>query len=183
MKPAIVDNKAARAFPVDMVRAFNLRKGDLVQVLYGRDKGNHGVVRDILRNSNQLIVSGCNVVKSYRPSEAEKQINPQLPGFIALEAPIHVTNVAPLDPVTKKPTRIKLRCSMMGECVRISKLSGCAIPDAVSTHPVWSDRALRRKAILKSGFLRGSPVSDRALSSWKTHNPHYSALVRFSKLH
>jgi large subunit ribosomal protein L24 len=182
LKSPLVDKKKARAVNIDMASAFNLQKGDLVQVLYGRDKGHHGVVRKILPGSNQVIVSGCNVVKSYRPTDAERQLNPNLPGLVPVEAPIHVTNVVPLDPVTKKPTRIKRRYSMTGECVRISKVSGCAIPDPVPVEPTLGDRASSQKARLKRGYLRGAPVLDRAMWSWNAHKPHYESLVRMSNV-
>ena len=39
-----------------------------------------------------------------------------------MEMPIHITNIAPVDPVLKKPTRIKRRYTMHGECVRVSKV-------------------------------------------------------------
>ena len=178
LKSPLVDKKKARAVHVNMISAFNLHVGDLVQVLYGRDKGSHGVIRKVLPGTNQVIVSGCNVVKSYRPTDAERQLNSRLPGLVPVEAPIHVTNVVPLDPVTKKPTRIKRRYSMTGECVRISKVSGCAIPDPVPVAPTLGDCATHQKARLKQGFLRGAPISDRALWSWNTHKPHYDSLVR-----
>jgi large subunit ribosomal protein L24 len=178
LKRPLVDQRKSRSVQVNMISAFNLERGDLVQVLFGRDKGHTGVIRKILPGTNQVIVSGCNVVKSYRPSDAEKQINPTLPPLIPVEAPIHVTNVVPVDPVTKKPTRIKKRYSMTGECVRISKVSGSAMPDPVPVEPSLADRALERKARIKAGYTRGAPLSDRAVWSWKTHKTHYESLAR-----
>jgi large subunit ribosomal protein L24 len=181
LKSPLVDRKKARAVHIDMISAFNRRVGDLVQVLFGRDKGSMGVIRKVLPGSNQIIVSGCNVVKSYRPTDAEKQVNPNLPSLVPVEAPIHVTNVVPVDPVTKKPTRIKRRYSMTGECVRISKISGCAIPEPVPVAPTLSDRAVNQKARLKRGYLRGAPISNRAMWSWNAHKPHYDSLARMLK--
>lgn len=108
--------------------------------------------------------------------DSERQINPQLPGQVAVEAPIHVTNVVPLDPVTKKPTRIKRRYSMTGECVRISKLSGCAMPDPVPVTQSLADDATRSKANLKAGVLRGAPLASRTLASWKTDQLQFESL-------
>jgi ribosomal protein L24 len=178
LKKPLVDERKARAIPIDMTKAFNIQVGDLVRVLYGRDAGNMGVIRRIMPTANQVIVTGCNVVKSYRPTDAEKQVNPHLPSFVAVEAPIHVTNVVPLDPVTRKPTRIKRRYSMTGECVRISKASGCAMPDPVPVSPTLADKAVRLKQRIKANFLRGAPVADRTLWSWKAHRPHYDSLAR-----
>jgi large subunit ribosomal protein L24 len=178
LKRPLVDQRKSRAVPVNMISAFNLERGDLVRVLFGRDKGNLGIIRKLLPGTNQVIVSGCNVVKSYRPSEAEKQVNPNLPGLVPVEAPIHVTNVVPVDPVTKRPTRIKKRYSMSGECVRISKLSGSAMPKPVTIEPSLADRAIERKSRIKTGYTRGAPLSDRAVWSWRTHKSHYDSLAR-----
>ena len=177
MKKRVPTGGNKNASHIDMAKAFNILEGDLVQVLFGRDAGNSGVVRRILRSSNQVIVSGCNVIKSVRPSDVERQINGSLPGLVPVEAPIHVTNVVPLDPVVKKPTRIKRRYSMNGECVRISKVSGSAMPDPVSLPPTMGDDVVRMKLNLRSGFLRGSPLSSKTLNSWSKDQTHFRQLV------
>jgi ribosomal protein L24 len=178
LREPVVDPRKAKAVHIDMISAFNIGEGDLVQVLYGRDAGNTGVISKVIPGTNQVIVSGCNVVRSFRPSEAERQLNPSLPEQVAVEAPIHITNVAPLDPVTKKPTRIKRRYSMTGECVRISKLSGSAMPSPVPVTPTLGALAVRHKSAIKAGLRRGAPISDRALGSWRSHGAHYDSLVR-----
>lgn len=180
LKRPIVDHKKAKAVHVDMIKAFNLCQGDLVRVLYGRDAGNTGVIRKIIPDKNQVVVSGCNVIKSFRPSSAERQLSPHLPDLVPVEAPIHVTNVAPLDPVTKKPTRIKRRYSMTGECVRISKQSGCAMPSPVLVPKTLGDRAQAQKSRIKSSYLRGAPLAEPTLSSWKNHQLHFESLSRMS---
>lgn len=180
LKKPLADTRKARAVHIDMIRAFNLEKGDLVQVLYGRDAGNSGVIRRLIPESNQVIVTGCNVIRSYRTSDAERQANPRLPSFVMVEAPIHVTNIAPLDPVIKKPTRIKRRYSMTGECVRISKLSGSAMPQPVQHPPTLADRAIRQKLSMKRGYLRGSPIADKTLKTWREDQSHFDSLVRIS---
>jgi ribosomal protein L24 len=166
LKNRLMDQRKAKAVPVDMVRAMNLRAGDSVRVLFGRDAGNTGIIQRILHNSNQVIVHGCNLVSSYLPSEAEKQTRPTLPQQVVAEAPIHVANIAPLDPVTKRPTRIKRRYSMTGECVRISKHSGCAMPEPAIASPSLSRQALATKSGIKAGVRRGAPLSDRTVNSW-----------------
>jgi large subunit ribosomal protein L24 len=178
MKNPLINTKKSRAVHIDMAKAFNIVKGDLVQVLYGRDSGNTGVVSQILRQTNQVVVTGCNIVRSYRPSEAERQMNPTLPSQIAVEAPIHVTNVVPLDPVTKKPTRIKRRYSMSGDCVRISKVSGSAMPDPVPVSSSYGQRATRVRSELKAGVLRGAPIASRSLASWKNDQTQLESMRR-----
>ncbi len=180
LKNRLVDQKRARALNANMTRAMNIITGDLVRVLYGRDAGNTGIVTRIIRGSNQVLVSGCNMVKSYLPSEGERQLDESLPQQVLVEAPIHVANVVPLDPVVKRPTRIKARYSMNGECVRISKLSGCAMPESVPTVPPLGQQALQAKARLQSNIRRGSPLDDRTLESWKLDQSQYKLLRKVS---
>ena len=182
LKKKLLDKSRSGAFPVDMAKAFNIIEGDLVRVLYGRDAGSSGIVRCVLPSSNQVIVSNCNVIKSFRPCDAVKQINRNAAALIPMEAPIHVTNVVPLDPVVKKPTRIKRRYTMSGECVRISKLTGCAMPEPTVEINTSGDSVSQRKHNLKANFVPGSPVSQRSLDSWNNDGIHFHNLGRFSKL-
>ncbi|CAD7934913.1 unnamed protein product [Amoebophrya sp. A120] len=110
---------------VDLAYHMNVKQGDLVQVLYGRDSGRQGVVRKVMRKENCVLVHGMNMKKTFRVNTAVGET------LCTTELPIHITNVAPVDPILKKPTRVKRRYTMHGECVRISKVSGCAMPDPV----------------------------------------------------
>ena len=84
-----------------------LKKGDVVVVTTGKNKPNHGTyttgeVLAVYPLKNRVVVKGVNIVtKHNRPSNA----NPD-GGITKKEAPIHVSNVAYLDPVQKKPTKI-----------------------------------------------------------------------------
>ena len=178
LKSRLTNKESARAFHIDMARAFNIRPGDLVQVLFGRDAGNQGVIRKVLSSKNQVIVDGCNMIRSYRPNEAERQMRSSIPPLVSVEAPIHITNIVPLDPVTKRPTRIKRRYSMTGECVRISKVSGSAIPEPVTSLASSAEKILRQKHMLKAGYLRGAPIAERVLRSWKESQGHFTSLSR-----
>ena len=120
-----------RLAPVDFAEAMSLRVGDLVRVLYGKDAGNDGIIQSIDRINNQVIVSRCNMEKVSWNPKLFKSKSGSVPHLISSEAPIHVTNVVPIDPVLKKPTRIKTRRMITGELVRISKLSRCAMPEPV----------------------------------------------------
>ena len=72
-------------------------------VIAGADKGKVGRVLRIIPDRNRVVVEGINRVwKHVRPS----QRNPQ-GGRIQMDAPIHVSNVMPLDPTTGKGTRVK----------------------------------------------------------------------------
>ena len=81
----------------------HIRSGDNVVVIAGRDKGKSGKVLRILASKNRCVVEGVNRVwKHVRPS----QRNPQ-GGRIQKDAPIHLSNVMPLDPSTGKGTRVR----------------------------------------------------------------------------
>src|SRR3954465_14983535 len=81
--------------------ARHIRSGDNVVVIAGRDKGKTGKVLRILTAKNRCVVEGVNRVwKHVRPN----QRNPQ-GGRIQKDAPIHLSNVMPLDPSTGKGTR------------------------------------------------------------------------------
>jgi len=114
-----------------MAREMNIECGDRVQVLYGRDQGKQGIIRHMLRKKNQVIVTGMNMKQTFWSKDAAG------PSLTTVEMPIHITNVALLDPIIKKPTRVKRRYTMFGEGVRISKLSGSAMPEpsVVTDHP------------------------------------------------
>ncbi len=96
-----------------------IRKGDNVIVLTGRDKGKRGSVLRSMPREGRLIVQGVNMVKRHtRPSQT------QTGGIVEKEAPIHVSNVALLDPASDRPTRIGFRLLEDGRKVRYAKASG-----------------------------------------------------------
>src|SRR5574344_17162 len=104
-----------------------LKKGDIVAVISGAQKptkGNFvtGEILQVLPLTKRIVVKGVNIVtKHNRPSNA----NPD-GGIEKKEAPISVSNVAYLDPVQKKPTKIGYKVEN-GKKVRFCKLSGTVI--------------------------------------------------------
>ena len=94
----------------------HVKKGDTVQVMSGKDKGKQGVILKAMPSKNRVVVEGVNVMKKHaKPSQA----NPQ-GGILEIEAPIHVSNVMPLDPKTDKPTRVGFKV-VDGKKVRVAK--------------------------------------------------------------
>jgi large subunit ribosomal protein L24 len=104
-----------------------LKKGDIVAVISGAQKptkGNFvtGEILQVLPLTKRIVVKGVNIVtKHNRPSNA----NPD-GGIEKKEAPISVSNVAYMDPVQKKPTKIGYKFED-GKKVRYCKLSGTVI--------------------------------------------------------
>jgi len=83
--------------------ARHIKSGDQVMVVTGADRGKVGRVLRVITGKDRVVVEGINRVwKHVRPS----QRNPQ-GGRIQKDAPIHVSNVMPLDPTTGKVTRVK----------------------------------------------------------------------------
>jgi large subunit ribosomal protein L24 len=97
----------------------HVKKGDKVMVISGKDKGKTGVILASFPKKDRVLVEGVNIVKKHsKPS----QVNPQ-GGIISQEAPIHVSNVMPIDPKTGEPTRVGYQI-VDGKKVRVAKKSG-----------------------------------------------------------
>ncbi|MDQ1570238.1 MAG: large subunit ribosomal protein [Actinomycetota bacterium] len=111
----------------------NIKKGDLVQVISGPtqarggDRGKQGRVIGVDADKNRVVVEGINfVTKHLRVGQTDR--GTKTGGIETHEAPIHVSNVALVDPKTKKPTRVGFRVekNAEGKTVRIryAKSSG-----------------------------------------------------------
>jgi len=103
--------------------AQRLRKGDEVIVIAGKEKGKKGKIKTINLESNRVTVEGLNLIKRHmRPTPRAPQ-----GGIVEKEAPIHASNVMPVDPKTGKPTRVTFKVLENGKKVRVAK-SGEEIP-------------------------------------------------------
>ena len=105
-----------------MASKFKIKKGDKVVVTTGRDKGKEGEVLRVLREDARVLVQGVNMVKRHT---APTQASPG--GIVEKEAPLHISNVAHIDPKSKSPTRVGYKLDKDGNKVRIAKRSGEAI--------------------------------------------------------
>ena len=102
-----------------------IKTDDEVIVIAGKDKGKTGkVIRTEPRN-DRVYVEGLNMVKRHqRPLPGR----PNMPvGVIEKEGPIHVSNVALLDPKDHKPTRVGTTRTEQGTRMRVTKRSGTEI--------------------------------------------------------
>lgn len=98
----------------------HIKKGDTVYVLSGDDRGQQGRVLKVEVAKQRAIVEGVNMcVKATKPSAQHPQ-----GGLIKKEAPIHISNLALVDPKSGKPTRIGRRKDDAGKSVRYAKKSG-----------------------------------------------------------
>jgi large subunit ribosomal protein L24 len=99
--------------------AHKLKKGMQVIVISGEERNKTGKILRIDREANRVVVEGVNMIKrATRPN----QKNPQ-GGFVEREASLHISNIAAIDPDTKRPARIGFDSSS-GQKVRVSRASG-----------------------------------------------------------
>lgn len=98
----------------------HIKKGDIVFVNAGEDKGKTGRVLEVLVKKQRAVVEGVNIVSKHTKPNAK---NPQ-GGIEHKEAPVHISNLNVIDPKTGKPTRIGRRLNADGVLVRYSKKSG-----------------------------------------------------------
>ena len=97
-----------------------IKKGDNVVVIAGRDKGKRGDVASIVDDTH-VIVNGVNQVKRHtKPNPMKNQPG----GIVTKEVPIHISNVAIWNPVTRKPDRIGFRLMQDGRKLRFFKSNG-----------------------------------------------------------
>ncbi len=84
--------------------ARHIKTGDTVMVMSGADKGKTGRVLRVLVDKDRVVVEGINRVwKHVKPSQRNQQ-----GGRIQKDAPIHISNVLPVDPTSGKGTRVKI---------------------------------------------------------------------------
>ena len=98
----------------------HIKKGDMVYIIAGDDKGTTGRVLKVDIKKSRAYVENRNMIKKAMKPNAKY---PQ-GGLIDMEAPIHISNLALIDPKTGKPTRIGIRVNDKGEKVRYAKKSG-----------------------------------------------------------
>jgi large subunit ribosomal protein L24 len=99
--------------------AARIRKGDNVTVIAGRDKGKTGEVIRVMPAEHRALVRGVNVVRRHQRQSARDQ-----GGIISKESPIHLSNIALVDPASGKPTRVGFRTNKEGRKVRFAKRTG-----------------------------------------------------------
>lgn len=96
-----------------------IKKGDQVVVIAGASKGAKGEVLKVMPTDSKVIVRGINMrTKHRKPAQG----NPG--GIDKIEAPLHISNVALVDPKSGKPTRVGFKTLKDNKKVRVAKASG-----------------------------------------------------------
>ena len=104
-----------------------IKKGDTVVVLAGRDRGREGTVIAAYPDRQRVLVHGVNIIRKNTKVNFQGARGAKEGGIVTQEAPIHVSNVALVDPDTKKPARAGYRIDEADDSqakVRISRVSG-----------------------------------------------------------
>jgi large subunit ribosomal protein L24 len=117
--------------PEHVIPTWNICRGDTVEVLRGKDAGKQGVVRKVLRRQNRLVVRGVNLVKKPIPAQMARRQPGAIAGdLLTIEAPLHYSAVALVDPTTNQPTKVVVRKDDEGRRVRVARKSGAVIENA-----------------------------------------------------
>jgi len=96
-----------------------IKKGDEVVVLSGRERGKKGHVREVRPGDGTALVQDLNISKRhFKPGRARQA------GIVDVEQPIHLSNLALVDPKTSKATRVRARELANGRKVRVTVASG-----------------------------------------------------------
>jgi large subunit ribosomal protein L24 len=98
-----------------------LRKGDLVEVLAGKDAGKRGKILKVIREKNRVIVQGVAFIKKHTRPNPQRNIKG---GIAEREAPIHVSNVMIVSAEDDRRTRMGTKILADGRKVRVSRRNG-----------------------------------------------------------
>jgi len=94
-----------------------IRKGDLVQITAGRDRGKQGRVQRVIPKESRLVVEGANTVTRHmRPRPEVRQA-----GIVTMEAPLHSSDVSLVCPQCNRPVRVGFTFLEDGKKVRVCK--------------------------------------------------------------
>ena len=96
-----------------------IKKGDNVVVVSGRDKGRTGEVLRVFPAEGRVLVQGVNIAKRHtKPRMGEPG------GIVEKELPLHISNVAHIDPASGRPSRVGFKFLDDGRKVRFARRSG-----------------------------------------------------------
>ena len=114
---------AAKKAETGKARGMKIKKGDHVVVIAGKDRGREGTVIAVRPDRQQVLVQGVNLIRKNTKVNYQGRRGAKEGGIVHQEALIHVSNVALIDPETKKPARAGYRFDGAKK-VRVSRPSG-----------------------------------------------------------
>jgi large subunit ribosomal protein L24 len=101
-----------------------IRKNDVVQVISGKDRGKRGRVLRVMAAKSLVLVEGVNIVKRHTKPNPQRNIKG---GIVDRETPLQISNVAPIDPSSDRPTRVGVKVLGDGQRARIARRSGAVL--------------------------------------------------------
>lgn len=123
---------------------FNVKKGDNVMVISGKDKGKSGKVMKVVRDENRVFVEGANIVsKSKKPKNAQDK-----GGILKLEGKIDISNVMPICPSCKAVVRVRNQEAPQGsklKSIRICAKCGAPLDEKKSAAKKAAKKATKKK--------------------------------------
>ena len=122
----MAEKKIDRAATVRKPKSLQIKKGDTVQVITGKDRGVKGKVIQAYPTESRVLVEGVNRIKKHT-KVSTTQRGAQSGGIVTQEAPIHVSNVMVVDPSDGRPTRIAKKIGEDGRSIRISRRTGAEL--------------------------------------------------------
>ena len=160
-----------------------IKKGDQVIVIAGKDKGKTGRVLEVLKDVDRVVVEGVQRVTKHT-KVGQSANGARTGGIETVEAPIHASNVMPIDPKTKKRTRVGFRVEegqrpngrKRTVRVRYAKKSGRTVYHDEEHHPPPQGQVQDTIApALRKEFGHANvmeiPASSRSWSTWASARP------------
>lgn len=94
-----------------------VRKGDMVKVLAGKDRGKSGTVERVFPKLREVVVTGVNLVKKHQSPRRHAGTG----GILTIAAPLPIARVMVICPHCQKPTRVTVRLTTDGKRIRACK--------------------------------------------------------------
>jgi large subunit ribosomal protein L24 len=101
-----------------------IKKGDMVEVIAGKERSRRGRVLRIDRQRGRLVVEGVNMIKRHTRPNPSRNVKG---GIVEREAPIHLSNVMVVSPESGKRTRVGTKVLEDGRKVRVAKVDGAIL--------------------------------------------------------
>ncbi len=101
-----------------------IKKGDLVIVVAGKDRGREGRVIAAHPEQQKVVVQGVNMIKKNTKVTHQGPRGTKQGGIVTQEAPLHVSNVQIVDPDSKEPARLGFRLDDLGNKIRVTRPGG-----------------------------------------------------------
>lgn len=98
-----------------------IKSGDQVIIIAGKNKGARGTVLRSMPEKERVVVEGVNMIKKHMKPNPQRNVEG---GIVEKEAPIHVSNVALINPATDKADRVGFKTLEDGKKVRFFKSNG-----------------------------------------------------------